>query len=90
MLLVIMEKTFGQAVKTRRLRLGISQRQLARRSKLGVNEIADIERGDPTLSLDKIVKVCEALNLSAEDMFKIKPVSKRKNLKADKKPKPPS
>jgi transcriptional regulator with XRE-family HTH domain len=83
-----MENIFGQAAKARRLRLGISKNEVARRSKLSANEIADMERGEPTLSLDKIVKICDALNLSAEEMFKIEPVAKRKKRKANKKPKP--
>jgi transcriptional regulator with XRE-family HTH domain len=81
-----MEKIFGQAVQARRQLLGISQKEIARQLKLSVNKIADIERGEPGLSLGKIVKVCEALNLSAGemlkslgDMFKIEPVAKRKN-----------
>lgn len=52
---------FGQAVKTRRRELGISQEELAWRAGLNRSYVTDIERGVRNLSLTSIEKLASAL-----------------------------
>lgn len=55
---------FGQAVRTRRSELGISQEELAARAGLHRTYIADVERGKRNVSLINIERIANALNVS--------------------------
>lgn len=69
------KKLFGQNILCHRKKLGISQEQLAERSGLHRTYIGDIERGKRNVSLENIVKLAEALEITASNLLaKIKPV----------------
>lgn len=62
-------KSFGLRVKTIRKRSGLSQEELAERSKLHRNYISDVERGRRNLSLDALLKLSSGLGISIRDLF---------------------
>ena len=53
----------GQRVRDHRKRLRLTQKQLADLSGCGPDFLYDLERGKPTVRLDKLVLVLEALGL---------------------------
>jgi transcriptional regulator with XRE-family HTH domain len=55
-------KAVGKVVQEKRQSLGISQEELARRSKLHRTYISDVERGSRSVSLITLVKLAEALD----------------------------
>lgn len=61
---------FGDAVRKRRLRLGISQEELSYRSGLHRTYISSVERGKRNVSLRNIEKIAEALEVSIQSLFK--------------------
>lgn len=64
------KKEFGAAVKSERIRLGLSQETLAERADLHRTYITDIERGVRNLSLETIYKIADALGVSVGSLFK--------------------
>ena len=60
---------FGKKVRVERIRLGISQEQLAARAKVHRTYIGMIERAEKNITLENINKVSHALGLSIKDMF---------------------
>ena len=56
--------TFGAAVRTRRLRIKLTQEKLAELTGLDPTYISGIERGRRNPSLKNIVKIAEALETS--------------------------
>jgi transcriptional regulator with XRE-family HTH domain len=58
-------KAVGRVVQEKRLMLGISQEELARRAKLHRTYISDVERGSRSVSLITLCKLAEALNTEA-------------------------
>ncbi len=68
-LLANVAKPFGAAVNTWRTRLGISQEELAVRAGMNWTYICDIERGVRNPSLESIVKLAHALEISAATLF---------------------
>jgi transcriptional regulator with XRE-family HTH domain len=63
------KKRFGEAVRKRRNELQLSQEKLAEKARLHRTYIADIERGERNISLESIVKVIQALDLTLEQFF---------------------
>lgn len=55
---------FGQRVRKRRERLGLSQQQLAERADLDTTYISGIERGRRNPGLNALAQLAKALNLS--------------------------
>jgi HTH-type transcriptional regulator/antitoxin HipB len=53
--------TLGQAARTARKRLGLTQPQLALAAGVGVRFIVELEAGKPTLRLETILRVLNAL-----------------------------
>ncbi len=53
----------GQIVKAYRLEQKLTQAQLAAKSGTGLRFIVELERGKPTVQLDKVIAVAEALGL---------------------------
>ena len=51
----------GMALRSARKRLGLTQPQLALAAGIGVRFIVDLERGKPTVRLDSVLRVIEAL-----------------------------
>ncbi|MGN0576146.1 MAG: helix-turn-helix domain-containing protein [Ruminococcus sp.] len=56
----------GKKIKENRLKLKITQEQLAEKCDVSVSYIAHIERGTKSLSLETAVKVSNALNVSLD------------------------
>ncbi|MCU0923722.1 MAG: helix-turn-helix transcriptional regulator [Burkholderiaceae bacterium] len=53
--------TLGQAARSARKQLGLTQPQLALAAGVGVRFIVDLEAGKPTLRLENILRVLHAL-----------------------------
>lgn len=53
----------GAAVREQRQRLGLAQAVLADLAGVGVAFLYDLERGKPTLRIDKVLSVLDALGL---------------------------
>jgi y4mF family transcriptional regulator len=57
-------KELGQAVRTQRKKLGITQRDLAMTCGTGLRFIVDLERGKPTCQVGKTLIVLQTLGLA--------------------------
>src|SRR3974390_1250386 len=66
---VDVRKEFGAAVRAHRLRLGLSQENLAERAELHRTYVTDVERGAGNLSLEVIARVARALKISIGALF---------------------
>jgi transcriptional regulator with XRE-family HTH domain len=60
---------FGQTIRAYRTRRHISQEELASRSGLHRTYVSGIERGQRNLSLESILKLAEALEVSPRELF---------------------
>ncbi|MDD3925819.1 MAG: helix-turn-helix transcriptional regulator [bacterium] len=60
---------FGKRIREERLKLGISQEELAERAGLHRTYIGMIERGEKNITLRNIEKIAKALNISIQDLF---------------------
>ncbi len=56
-------KTFGQAIREERLKIGLSQEALSYECELDRTYIGGIERGERNVSLINIVKIAQALKI---------------------------
>ena len=63
------KRQFGAAVKTWRLRRGLSQEKLAEHAHLHRTYITDVERGSRNLSLESIKRLATALDISLSALF---------------------
>ncbi|MBM3119960.1 MAG: helix-turn-helix transcriptional regulator [Chloroflexi bacterium] len=61
---------FGQKVRHERVRLNLSQEELASRANLHRTYIGMIERAEKNITLENIEKICKALNLNISNFFK--------------------
>ncbi|HAH04214.1 TPA: transcriptional regulator [Candidatus Komeilibacteria bacterium] len=61
---------FGQKVRLERMRLGLSQEELASRADVHRTYIGMIERAEKNITLENIEKICKALGLKIRDFFK--------------------
>jgi CheY-like chemotaxis protein len=68
-MLVDLQLRFGNAVRSRRKHLGISQEELAGRAGLHRTYVADVERGARNLSLASIEKLAQGLDVSIPALF---------------------
>ena len=57
---------FGEKLKERRVELGLSQKKLAEILEMHSNNIIEIEKGRRGLTLDSLVRYCEALQMEVE------------------------
>jgi two-component system response regulator len=64
------KKEFGSVIKSRRIRLGLSQEALAERADLHRTYVTDIERGTRNLTLESISKLAYALGISLSELFR--------------------
>lgn len=62
-------KEFGAAIRAHRLKLGMSQEALAERAELHRTYVTDVERGARNLSLESIVRLARALDVSIDSLF---------------------
>lgn len=63
-------RRFGQRVRNERMKLGISQEELASRADVHRTYIGMIERAEKNITLENIEKICKALNLTVSQFFK--------------------
>lgn len=63
---------FGKRVKEERLKLGLSQEQLASRAAVHRTYIGMIERAEKNITLENIEKVAKALKLNISDLLTFK------------------
>jgi len=61
---------FGRNVRRARLRLGISQEELAHRSGLHRTYVGGVERGERNISLLNIVKLARALDVAPSRLLR--------------------
>ena len=61
---------FGQRVRSKRMKLGLSQEELASRADVHRTYIGMIERAEKNITLENIEKICKALNLTVNEFFK--------------------
>jgi transcriptional regulator with XRE-family HTH domain len=61
---------FGRAVRRYRLRLKISQEELAARAGLDRSYIGQVERGETNISLLNLVRIAGALQVGPEKLVK--------------------
>ena len=57
---------FGQRIKLLRLQKGLSQASLAQVLGVTPTQVSDIEKGKTTTSLDRLVILCQTLDVSAD------------------------
>ena len=62
---------FGQKVRDERIRLDLSQEELASRASVHRTYIGMIERAEKNITLGNIEKIAKALGLSLNEMTKI-------------------
>lgn len=62
-------KTFGNAIQRERKSHGMSQEQLALAAHLDRSYMGRIERGEQSISFDKIIDICTALAVSPAQLF---------------------
>ena len=60
---------FGAGVRKKRLELGFSQEKLADLAGIHRTYLADVERGIRNISLENIVKLITALDITLADFF---------------------
>lgn len=60
---------FGKKVRDERIRLGLSQEELASRTGVHRTYVGMIERAEKNITLENIQKVCRALGLKIGDFF---------------------
>lgn len=61
---------FGQRVRNQRMKLGMSQEELAARANVHRTYIGMIERAEKNITLENIEKICKALDLTISEFFK--------------------
>jgi len=66
----VFRKTVGQNVRTFRLRLKITQEQLAEKAGFHWTYISGVERGRYNVSLDSVVKLATALGRKPFELLK--------------------
>lgn len=64
-------QAFGKRVRRRRAELGWTQERLAKEMSVSTSFIGHIERGSRKVSVDTLVTLCGALDISADDLLGI-------------------
>jgi len=62
-------KSFGRRLKAVREERGLSQSKLGKRCQLTVSELSRYENGSVTPSIDKLVRIAQALKVSADTLL---------------------
>jgi len=61
---------FGKRVREERIKLGLSQEELAEKASVHRTYIGMIERAEKNITLENIEKIAKALDLDISDIFK--------------------
>jgi len=64
------KKSLGEAIKSRRLKLGLTQEQLAEAADLHWTFVSGVERGVRNISIDNLYRISVALKLRMRDLVK--------------------
>ncbi|MEQ8383099.1 MAG: helix-turn-helix transcriptional regulator [Coleofasciculus sp. A1-SPW-01] len=67
--MMTLREKFGADVRARREELGFSQEQLAELAGMHRTYVGSIERGERNISLENIVKLCEALQIKPSSLM---------------------
>ena len=62
----------GTNIRYFRLQKNLSQKQLGEKSGLNMNYIGGVERGERNISLENLLKISIALEISIENLFNMK------------------
>lgn len=54
---------FGAAIRTERRAQGLTQSELAEWCGVGINFVSDVERGKPTVEMDRALRLSQMLGL---------------------------
>lgn len=65
----MIDKRIGKRVKARREELGMTQEELAEKVGVGINYISTLERGVSFPRCDRLIKVLNGLETSADSIF---------------------
>lgn len=63
------QRLFGEVVRAERLKLGLSQDELAHRSGLNRVYMGEVERGEKSVSIDTIAKIASALKVKGGELL---------------------
>lgn len=63
------QRRFGEVVRAERLKLGLSQDELAHRSGLNRVYMGEVERGEKSVSIETIAKIAAALKVKGGDLL---------------------
>jgi transcriptional regulator with XRE-family HTH domain len=63
-------KPLGEAIRKRRLALGLTQEELAERADLHWTYVSGIERGVRNVSMMKLFRIARALDVPVRDLVK--------------------
>lgn len=64
-------KDLGERIKQARKQAGLSQVELADLTKISYSHMSDIETGKKKIGLDKFMRICESLDVSADSLLRI-------------------
>ena len=62
-------KILGEAIRTERIKAGLSQEQLAEKADLARNYIGNIERAEYKVTVETLARIAKALGLRLKDLF---------------------
>lgn len=65
------QRKLGKLIEDRRLAVGMSLRELARRIDVAPNTVRNIEHGAFRTSADKLFRISEALGLNSGELFEL-------------------
>ena len=61
--------SIGKQIKTERLRIGMTQLQLAERANISQTFMSNIETGEKKMSLDTFIRIADSLNISSDALL---------------------
>jgi transcriptional regulator with XRE-family HTH domain len=61
-------RILGEAIRTRRKRVRLSQERLAEQADLNPKYLGEVERGRAKISIDALVRIARALGTKAADL----------------------
>ncbi|MFH0770083.1 MAG: helix-turn-helix transcriptional regulator [Candidatus Peregrinibacteria bacterium] len=62
--------SFGRKIRDLRIEAGLSQEELAARTKVHRTYIGMIERGEKNITIRNVEKLAQALNISIDQLFR--------------------
>lgn len=72
--------SMGARIRSRRREMGLTQEQLAEAAEVSPSFLGHIERGTRTASIDTLVRLCLALDTSADAMLGLPALRRAKDL----------